>query len=575
MTSAAMRPLRGTPATAAAGITAGSAVVALLVLGAAVRLAAYLRRPALWGDEAMLALNVAQRSLAGLTHPLDYAQIATVPFLWGERLAVTLGGVTEYSLRIVPLLAGLALLPLAWGAGRRLLGPLGAVAFVGLLATSIPLLRYSGELKPYSLDALVALGFLWYLLERRGELRQGRGWLRLGLAGAAAIVLSLPAAFVTGAAGAALAWDALDRSLPPARRRALLGRLALAGLAWAALFAVLYAVCYRAVASSEYMRQYWHAAFLVPSTPDLAGRIGRAWEETALGVFALAFTGDGAVVLAVAALGAAAFARRMGRPAALVITGPIVAAFAASALGRYPVSTRTMLFTAPLLGLLVAAGLEEAAAWLAARRPWFRPRWLIGAALVPGIVLVTGLSIRPSGGEDVRTLARVLDRRAAPHDPVYVFHRATPAWTYYTTGWDSPDWNRLRWTAEIASPGGAGFVNAPSRGARPVGEGRELTYTVGRRLHLYGVACGVQAAQWAGFTPTAPDAGWAENEADRMRAVARPVVWIVLADHAHPTAHEGDVLLAAVERAGARVILADSLEYSALYRAEFAAGSTP
>ncbi len=63
-------------------------------LGAAssLRLARYLWRDSLWGDEAMLAGSIVGRSFRALVPPLDYGQLAPVPFLWLERASSPLGG---------------------------------------------------------------------------------------------------------------------------------------------------------------------------------------------------------------------------------------------------------------------------------------------------------------------------------------------------------------------------------------------------------------------------------------------------------------------------------------------------
>src|ERR1700738_3007458 len=92
--------LRWTP------LTVRAAWVAILV-GAWLRSWRYLANRSLWTDEAALALNIVKRSFLGLTPPLLYDQRAPIGFLIAEKIAVTLFGNTEFSLRLVPQLAGL------------------------------------------------------------------------------------------------------------------------------------------------------------------------------------------------------------------------------------------------------------------------------------------------------------------------------------------------------------------------------------------------------------------------------------------------------------------------------------
>ena len=89
------------------------AATAILV-GIALRVIEFVRGRPLWLDEAMLSLNIAARSFVQLARPLDYDQSAPLAYLWLERLVVNIGGVNEPSLRALPFVAGLALVPLVW-----------------------------------------------------------------------------------------------------------------------------------------------------------------------------------------------------------------------------------------------------------------------------------------------------------------------------------------------------------------------------------------------------------------------------------------------------------------------------
>lgn len=97
------------------------AVIALSI-GVAVRLRDFMFARSLWLDEAMLALNVASRSFAELARPLDYTQVAPILFLWLQKACVAVAGVNEPALRLVPMVAGLALPVLGWRLARVLFG---------------------------------------------------------------------------------------------------------------------------------------------------------------------------------------------------------------------------------------------------------------------------------------------------------------------------------------------------------------------------------------------------------------------------------------------------------------------
>jgi hypothetical protein len=79
----------------------------LISIGIVLRLIQYMINRSLWLDESFLALNIINRSFEQLFMPLDYGQVAPVGFLMVERLNVQLFGNNEYSLRLLPLIAGI------------------------------------------------------------------------------------------------------------------------------------------------------------------------------------------------------------------------------------------------------------------------------------------------------------------------------------------------------------------------------------------------------------------------------------------------------------------------------------
>jgi len=116
---------------------------AVIALGLALRLAEYLHNDSLWGDEAMLSLSIASRSFHQLLGPLGYGQVASVPFLWAERLMVELFGINEWALRLLPLIAGSGVCVVVALVARRMLRPEEALVAVVLVAFSQTLIRYS------------------------------------------------------------------------------------------------------------------------------------------------------------------------------------------------------------------------------------------------------------------------------------------------------------------------------------------------------------------------------------------------------------------------------------------------
>jgi uncharacterized membrane protein len=83
----------------------------------------------------------------------------TLLYLWRQ-----LGFTGEFGLRLLPLIFGVAQIPLAFLVGRKLSGERLAITFALLLAVNPLLIEFSQELRMYSLVALIALAQVYVLL---------------------------------------------------------------------------------------------------------------------------------------------------------------------------------------------------------------------------------------------------------------------------------------------------------------------------------------------------------------------------------------------------------------------------
>jgi len=545
------------------------AAVGLILFGALVRIVGFLQNASLSGDEAMLALNIGRRSFRGLLQPLDYGQVATVPFLWAERLVAMVGGVSGYGLRIITLLAGIGLLWAVYRLGHELVGRVGALTALALSATAFPLIRYSVEVKPYILDALISAGLVWVAVRLMNEPEDGRRWLWLTISGAVAVLVSAPALFVCAAV-------LLGLGIASVRRRRVhhLPRLALLALLWGAIFAAAYLSWYAPNAGAPYMRAFWAEAFLRPGTPRFFARLWRGVGDLSCTLTCWRGLVDlSPLLLLLAFIGLINVARRRGPEFAVFLGAPIFGAFGASALGGYPIATRLVLFSAPLLAILVAVGAVAIAQAVERSWPRVHARWLLLLLVYPSLILAATLAFAPPSdwgfhGVEVRPLAEVYQQQGQK-EPIYVFPRAVPAWVFHTTDWSSPDTMRLRWVAQVAGPRGLGFVNGPSRGRRRLGEGADLAFSSGGKKELLGTSTGAQGRVGVGYTPPEPDPGWAESEAWRIRTAAKPYIWVVMSDYAHGRLDERAILMKAVQAAGGEVVYTKATADAVIYRVRF------
>ncbi|HEX6750518.1 MAG TPA: glycosyltransferase family 39 protein [Longimicrobium sp.] len=418
-----------------------------LALGVLLRLGQYAVSRALWLDEALLATNFLRRGFLGLAQPLDRGPTAPLGFLWLEKAASLAIGSSEYALRLVPLLAGLATLLLLPRVARRYVSRPALPLAVALVALAPFLVYYSSEVKPYAFDALASvalLGLAASAARRRGD---GRTMATFALAGAALVWLSQPAVFVLAGAGLCLGLRALRL-----RDRRWIAMLAATAAVWIVSFAGAYLVSRRQLIDPEYMRAFWRSGFLPlrPRTvmdwtwiPRMATRVFRE----PLGILGRDPTPLSVVAAAAAALAFAlgcAWMWRHGRRFRLaLLVSPMLLAIVASAAEVYPFGStaqaggRVLIFLIPSLAFIVAEGV--------AALPRMLPRAAgrIAFALAALLVLLPAASYAafsvPQLRGEIKPLLEYANQQRRPGDVMYVYYNGLPSFEYYAGryGWDA------------------------------------------------------------------------------------------------------------------------------------------
>ncbi len=529
-----------------------------VILGVAIglRTLQWGKRQSLWIDESMLAINIVSRSFTKLMPPLDHDQSAPLLFLWLERLAVRVAGPSELALRIVPLIAGILAIVLLFRVGTSIFGPTVGLLASGYAAVLPGLVRYSDEVKQYSVEATVSL-ILVVLVERWDRLPfNRRSSLTVAVAGAVAVWLSATAVFVLVGCSVVIARGGY---VGDSRTR----RLSLAILIlWACSFATAYAVVYRNALISAYMLRYWHPGFLAPFDPGFLSRCASAVKGVMWGALSgsepprhlSVIAGIGSIGIAIAALatflsGMLKLAQKNPRKACLIVC-PLFVVVVASSMGLYPIAFRTIIFILPLMILVCAAGFDFLTSSSLVPRML---RWSVGCLLLAWPLTVS--AIRGASAdlpENLRPLIKDWNSRRNETDVTYVLAGAIPAWTFYTINWSSPDLDRLAFLNMISKPGGPAFNNAPFSRSRFWLDDGELTQTGAYGLELFGVSTGLEMSI-LGPTSRRYEAGWqdstwAAHEASRIFYSGRQGAWIVLSHYYGPEM----ILLHTLESLGAR-----------------------
>ncbi len=372
---------------------------AFLALGVTIRLVRLLLVHPLWGDECFVAANLIDRGYLDLLRPLDYQQVAPILFLWAERTAVAWFGFSEWSLRVFPTACAIGSLFLFRHAAGRVMGGWPLLFAVAILSVATTPIRHSGEAKPYASDFLVALVLLALAIEWWRRPERSRWLWVLAIATPPCLGLSLPAVFVAGGTGLALAGPVLK-----SRRRGVVAAWLASGVALAASFAAVWKI-HEGADSAEvqaYMDHYWSAFF--PPTGDPLALVG--WLIRAHLGFLFAYPVGGArgasvLTAACVVVGAAHLRRRGGATIVAACLAPLGLALAASAIRRYPYgdNERIMQFAGPMACLLAGLGLAVALGRLGRRRPGADRRVgraVLGAFAAIGVGTIVADLIQPA-----------------------------------------------------------------------------------------------------------------------------------------------------------------------------------
>ena len=410
-------------------------ILAILLLGVSLRTGAYVSERSLWIDEAMVALNIVERTPARLLEPLDRNQGAPVGFLLATKASVGLFGPTEYALRLPAYLASLVGLGAFGFAVHRLLPPSAALLALALFASSPHLVSYAAECKQYSSDAafaavLLALGAPFFL----GPVRR-RNWLAFGSVGAVSVWCSHPALFLLAGIGVSL----FSMAIVHRDRSRILG-LVLLGGSWLLSFAAVYFVNLRHLGHNDYLIQYWAGHF----APLPTSRSGLVWfVDHALGFLhePAGVSGGhriaGLFVGLVGIVGVIALARiRRWLVVAFGVT--VVFTLVSSGLYLYPFAGRLLLFLVPMACVIWGCGANFLASQLGRRGMGLG--WLV--VVWPVVGLVNDFQKQPRT-EQIRPMLNYAQANWQPGDRIYVYGGsgdagAGPAFDFYSPRYAFP-----------------------------------------------------------------------------------------------------------------------------------------
>jgi hypothetical protein len=398
----------------------------IVAAGILLRLQLYIFNRSFWADEGSLAFNIATKSLAQLTQPLDYQQGAPIGFLFIEKFALLIFGDNEYALRLFPLIAGCASVYLTYQIVRDHFDANGLFALTAVSSGSI-LIYYSSELKQYSSDAAIGLLMIFLALTAIKDQGRSRDFLALGLGGMIAIWVSHPSVFMLAGIGLALFIQKIKRKefIP-------WHWIILLGTAWITSFVIEYYVSLRLLAANDYLQNYWGKAFMpMPPWRNVDWFVSTYFSLLLMSISTLTETFY--LSLALAGIGAISLAARKFNLFIITIS-PFVLALIASALEKYPLKDRFMLFLVPLLLILIAEGIARLYAII---KQWNHPLAVIFSLTMIAVLWRYPITVTVANAAQadwnvgIRPAIQYVAEQRVSDELIYVYHGADSMFHYY------------------------------------------------------------------------------------------------------------------------------------------------
>ena len=403
----------------------------LILLGLVFRFGKYLINRSLWLDEAMIALNIIDRSPLEFLQPLDFNQAAPFGFMLLEKFVFYQFGKSEYALRAIPLLASVGSLVAFYLLARRLLKPFPMLLALALFSLSPFAIYYASELKHYSLDTLVAILLLLMMTHVKEHNLTMQRSILYGVAGFVSIWFSFPAVFLL----AGFAISQLVYWMVNKRWKEIQGFF-LVCILWLISFIAYYFLALAKTTQNIELLNYWKHAFMplpLTSGSDLKWIVGsfvRLFRNPA-GMADYA----GAPLLFF--VGLFSFLAEDVLVVTLLVS-PILLALIASGFKVYPFSGRLLLFLVPLLMIPVAQGTERLIILTK------KYRNLLGFFLVILIIFhplneaITRMK-NPLYMEELRPLMDSLREEYQEGDIIYLYYGAKAAFKYYQSDFGFAD----------------------------------------------------------------------------------------------------------------------------------------
>lgn len=232
----------------------------VLLIGAILSILQFISNRSLWRDEAMLALNIVNKSHSELLKPLEYLQVAPILFLQIVKIFSKIIPNSEFGLRLFPLISYLLSLFLFCKIVKIIHKNYYTIIFsLSLFVFNATLIYYSSEVKQYMTDVLI-LTSIYFLILKSYKSEKIKHY-SLGIVGAISIFLSNVAPIILFTAGFYLLYKYYLNE-----RKKILNLIGIY-IIWLSSFLIYYFIFINNHPLREGMINFWSPYAFMPTNP--------------------------------------------------------------------------------------------------------------------------------------------------------------------------------------------------------------------------------------------------------------------------------------------------------------------
>ncbi len=382
----------------------------------------------LWGDEAMLALNISEKSYFQLLKPLEMNQVAPIGFLIAEKLLINLLGNHDWVFRIIPYTSFLLSILFLYKINQKVFNnEIISLTSSILFVCNASIFYYSNEVKQYSSDTCISL-LLIFTFIKNSEFKNTKQILITTFVGIFSILFSNTTIITL------LSLSFFNLSNSYNKEISINYKKTISLLICFFSFAIYYILFIKDHPTQKFMVDYWSARKAFPPENILSPEFRLfLFRKTKMLFSSYSEFGNVWVIIFVLFFIGIYFVYKKEKRLILLIL-PLLCHFILSIFKLYPFETRMLLYTIPMISTFISFGLFYVINNLSRHT---NPKALYIIPIVLFFLLIQVSYSCPVKKEEIKPCLQFVNKEMLPGENIYVYYMANPAFQFYKNEYKS------------------------------------------------------------------------------------------------------------------------------------------